>query len=92
MIQKPSKEIPSRNSSSANFLASTQIGEKGWGLIRPQAFRRKFSARLAQNGNSLSQPLPLSMDSFGMESRGSGWEMPCARRAVVVVCEGVILP
>ncbi len=92
MIQTPSKAFPSRDSGSTDFLTSTQIGEKGWGFTRPQAFRRKFSACLAQNGNSLSQPLPLSIDSFGMESRGSGWEMPCARQAVVVVCEGVILP
>jgi len=92
MFQKPSKEIPSRNSVSTDFLASTRVGEKGWGLIKPQAFRRKFSACLAQTGNSLSQPLPLSIDSFGMESRGSGWEMPCARQAVVVVLGKVILP
>jgi len=108
MIKTSSKVCPSQNFSLdftnrinfqkhrfkayKDFSASTQLGEKGWDPTRPQAFRRKFFARLVQTGNSLSQLLPLYMDSFGMRSRGSSWEMPCAWQAVVVVCGEVILP
>ena len=90
MRQKTFEAFPSRNSSLATLLASTQVGEKGWGPSGPQAFRRKLFARLAQTGKSLSQLPPLYMDLFGMRSRGGSWEMPCARRAVVIVCWEVI--
>lgn len=91
MRQKRSEGFPSRNSSLATLLAPTQVGGKGWGSTRPQAFRRKLFARLAQTGKSLSQLPPLYMDTFGRRSRGGSWEMPCARQAVVVVCGEVIL-
>ena len=90
MRQKTFEAFPSRNSSIATLLASTQVGEKGWGPTGPQAFRRKLFACLAQIGKSLSQLPPLYMDLFGMRSRGGSWEMPCARQAVVVVCWEVI--
>ena len=52
------------------------------GSARPQVFRRKWFACLAQTGKSFSQLLPLYMETFWrVIQRWRSWEMPCARQA-----------
>ena len=75
-------------------LASTQGGEKGWGIGFPQAFCCKSFACLAECGNLLSRLLPLFIGLCGgVGVRGSSRERPelCARQAADCRGEGIFL-
>jgi len=57
-----------------DFSASTQLGEKTWGPVLPQAFCSKSFACLAWADKLLSHPLPLFLGSLVAARRWSGWE------------------